>query len=504
MSLLSLLAAASQPVVVDPPPGETYDPPQSITYAGTTGLSEVGQQERATLTGVVKGSWTDDTNVTDAGLMFRATDTDNGLLLYVDLHRTGFTGAVRLYKVVAGVRTQLATWNTGKAPSWGPAYKLDLYDDNITITLDGDTVNRRLTVHESHGLTGTKAGFVTKSTGTAPQAPQITMVGEVFSGLVLNWPRSETGRQSTNPQVALTPAGTYGDVDLNNPNVQWDQANSRWVLNYTSYDGNTEQEQTYSFAYAPTLDGPWTVDPANPKFVDTDSGKWSMNGGFLWVPRLNKWLICYGAGGTAEQFWFATSPDLTTWTKTSTIYPAPGVHNAADSFLRLREDGTTIELYYSDRSATPWSVSRAISTDDGVTWTKDTGFTVHSPLFTTDIPFAEPSVLVPPGHDEQVILVFADCVDPSGSDGGRFIGCAMSLDAGSTWHWRIASRGSQAWDSSQNFDSYPVYDAAAGRFHLFYGGAAVPGHTLNIGIQIGHQSCAWDASSPPVVLDARP
>lgn len=341
--------------------------------------------------------------------------------------------------------------------------------------------------------------------------PSGTYVGTVTAGtsfLLSSSPTSQVNVVATAAATSVT-LGTWNGTDLNDPSVAYDPINNRWVMAATGYydDGTHAGIQTLGIYYAATLDSPWVAEPLNPVLADAATGKYNMNGALVWY--LDHWIYACGSkasnGNIASAFTFYTSTDLKTWTKQPNLFQ-PGASGSFDSagcydaFLRVRQDGVTLELWYAGVTTGGGNrkIGMAYSRDGANSWIRSTTPMLNPPLF--DLGgfgaggnyFAEPSAVVPPGKEGKEMLVFFD-TSFAAAPTARKIGQAITVDGGATWHYRIASTAGSGWESAQNFDSHPIITPS--RFYLFFGGANVAGSALNLNIQIGQQVTEWNSAS---------
>lgn len=292
------------------------------------------------------------------------------------------------------------------------------------------------------------------------------------------------------PDIPIGAAGSWEQTDVNNPNVVWDAASSRWVMYYTGYSNQPTDDgnQDMGVAYADTLDGPWVKDPLNPVFTDTAAGAWSQNGGLEKVG--GTWVLAYNAA-TGREVWLATSPDLHTWTKLSTKF------FGGDPFLRIHQDTGALECYYWINDADGRNIYRRTSTDAGATWSAAVHILPPAPIVQTMVNGGEPSVFVPPGHEGRIMFVAVDSYPDRSLVAGRGTVLAVTEDGGATWTWHpnYWLKSGSGWDAMSVFDTFFAYER--GRLYLFYAGTSVADTgTLNMGIQIGHTSVEWAPPSP--------
>lgn len=291
------------------------------------------------------------------------------------------------------------------------------------------------------------------------------------------------------PDIALGPSGSWDSTDINNPNVVWDPTESRWVMYYTGYKTGRNGNQDMGVAYADSLDGPWVKDPLNPVYVDLSAGKWSQNGGLEKVG--DTWVLAYNALNGSE-VWFATSPDLHTWTKLETTF------QGGDPFLRINQTTGALECWFT--RGNPRSVYRRTSTDVAATWTGQQLILGPAPFPADQVNGGEPSVYVPPGKEGVVMLILVDSYPDGGLENGRGTALAITRDGGATWTWHqefLRKRGGTGWDAFAAFDTFMAWEG--GKFYVYYAGSSTQDTgLLDMGIQIGHATAVWD----PAALDA--
>lgn len=434
---------------------------------------------------------TSSTQYAQAGVLYSYIDANNFFHIEVDLKLQ----ALVAYKKVAGTFTQLLQYALPTVFTSGQEYQIrvDHYGTDTTIWLDGVEI---ITLSEPEMATATgKIGLRVGANG-AVAAPAWTFVtAETYRGTRLNLPRPT--KYSGNPVIALGATGTWDDVDINNPNVTWDPAYARWVASYSGYPADTTNVQHMGVAYATSLYGPWTKEVANPVFSSVaEDGIYAMNGGLVFWRGL--WWHAYNSNnGTTIRM--ATAPALTgPWTRRGVVLAAAPIGwdstGVYDPYLRIRQDGRTMELWYAaaDKNNGPTlrHLGFAASTD-GLTFTRNPAPIIPYQRFSLGN-FAEPAVYVPPGREGQQMMVTYDIVLPWAST-RRWIGCGITLDGGATWHHAVLSRAGSGWEAGQNFDSFPmVHD---GRFFIFYGAAPAGGLQLGAAIQIGVASCEWNGST---------
>ena len=422
-----------------------------------------------------------DTATSRAGLVFRYANAQN--YWYYELQPDQGDGGFAVFRVIDAEPTKVMVWTSPYAAGSLHDLRVDIFECDITLWADGVEIGTISDTTTGYGATGygLRAGSAQPCTfdsiGAAP-----------FAGTRINWPRVELGRPAT-LDVPLGAEGSWEDTDINDPNVVWDHDTMRWANAYTGYrddPNDTAIHQQLGIAYADTLNGPWTKAPGNPVFGVADDSQNAENGGLVYVPVFRKWLHNYNVAGSGE-IRFATAEHLTgPWTRIAPVLLG------SDPFLRVQEDGVTVECWWGAGYPNA-KLYRALSTDLGQSWSAPEVTIATNPKFGAFGGNAEPTVYVPPGKEGKEMLVFCDIVENvHGSPFRRSIVCAATLDGGTTWHWRLVGGGSNqedAFDRNQWFDSSPVY--AEGAFHLFIGAAKYDGLILNIGIQLGHVAVDW-------------
>jgi hypothetical protein len=314
-------------------------------------------------------------------LVFRYVDTSN--FWYYQPPVSGGTDW-RLYKVVGGSHTVVLQFGLpAKANGTTVNLRADVWGRDITVYLDGAEIYTATdTAGQSASTVGIRQGI---SGGYTTPIVVSNFKVTTYAGAKFNIPRLDAAAaQQLFPNGAVA---TWDASDDNNPNVTWDPVNHRWVLYYSGYTSatGTPTIQGMGLAYANSLDGPWTPDPANP-VVPATTGNIE-NGGLVYVA--GRWLRIEDIGGGAY-----TSPDLHTWTPL-TMYGFPT--NAGDPYLRVNENGLLECWYGVGIPAT--QIWRATSSDGGITWDVPTAPVINVPSYLTLRGHGEPSVYVPPGKE---------------------------------------------------------------------------------------------------------
>lgn len=434
-----------------------------------------------------------------AGLVFRWVSTTNFYYASFDI----VNKLLRVYKnTTLVVMVAVPTLAGGTANT----LRVDAYGPDITISINGvEKISFDDLTNTSSRIVGLRSG----KSGTPVAIPTwgpLTLT--TYQNTRMNWPRFQKGI-ANNPLVALGTTGTYDSTDINNPNVVWDPVNNRHVMYYTAYydAGSHNGQQKMALAYSTTGPlGPYVKEAANPVNDSYSTDFNTENGGFCFAIGLRKWFHAYHAGSNQKRIGLqsADSP-AGPWTRIGYLPNTGGAWDIGgqyDPFMRVREDGYTIECWYAGADTTgARSIGRMTSVDGGQTWLAEANPVVTNPGISAIASFAEPSVYVPPAREGQQMLIFYD-ICPITSSTSRVIGCAMTLDGGTTWRHKIVSTaGTQAWESNQVFDSFPYYEN--GRLYLFHSAAPAAGLVLNIGIQIGVDVGEWDARTLTVNASPR-
>lgn len=288
-------------------------------------------------------------------------------------------------------------------------------------------------------------------------------------------------RYASNPVIAKGAGGTWEDVDVANPDVFYDTPNSRWVMNYSGYDG---AEWHTGLAYSTDLLN-WTKEASNPVFSPNEAEGYIAANGSIVLKGSTYYL--YYQLEAATDILLATSPDLLDWTRIGSVLAkgAGGEFDDVQVFdpsARLLGDGT-IELFYAANDGSVRSYGRATSSD-GATFVKS-GKLFTRPLFATAQSPGEPYAY---RSGENYILTY-DCAE---SNGVRYISQAFTLDGGVSWKFRqkILDKGAaEQWDSAQVFDSCMVQSGST--LYLFYAGATATGVAENLSAQVGVATVLW-------------
>lgn len=441
-----------------------------------------GGSARCTIDAVVVPSHTSTSAYAAPGLVFRYTDASN--YFYVSVNSA--TGYIDLYRVTTGTATLLAEVAVAMTSQYPVPLSVGLNGPDITLYLAGTDT---LTVSDTQGLNATGVGVRNGTAGAPPAAGQWWNVTvRPFQGPVLNWPRASEATDKM--LVGLGTTGAWDDTDVNNPNIVWDPNNQRWVLYYSGFHtGNGNFQQGMGLAYSTgAIDGPYTKDGANPVFTDASAGDYNMNGGLVYFQ--GQWIHIYGSGA-GSTLSLSRSPDLHTWTNQGVVNSGgSGWGGVFDAFLRIRQDGITLECWFAGARAggTGRYIGYMTSIDGGYTWTLNPTPVLSTPAFAAGNTFSEPSVYVPPGKEGREMVIHCDLAAPSTSSTRR-ICQVITVDGGLSWHWRVAAYPTGAagtWVAGSLFD--PFMACANDRYYLFHSGAPGSGASLNMGIQVGVRS----------------
>lgn len=419
----------------------------------------------------------------NTGLVFRYVDANNYWYFYCESD----TQDVSIVKVVDGVAYEEMIQHFRYFNKTIPLLvKIACIRQQIILTLNGEEI---VTITSSAHRHATKAGIYLGVENAPVLKPNwISFEVRPFVGQYIDWPNYTENLQAASPIIALGAGGQWDDTDINDPSVQWDADNSRYVMAYTGNPGDSVQK--LGIATATNLLGPWTKHASNP-VLDSDPGDINgMNGGLIKFKGL--WYYYFGKS-TGLILHVATSPDLITWTQQGVVLQGtPGTWDSGgtyDAYARVSEDGNTIELWYIGKATGLGSHIGFATSKNGLNFTKNATNPVITlrPFGSTNI--GEPCVFVPPGYEGKQKLV---CFHASRftAPTKRFLVEALTLDNCKTWHYRIidvtqlTGLAGTGWQGVQNFDPDYIQDAE-GALHLFYGAADVLGSTLDLNIQIG-------------------
>jgi hypothetical protein len=329
-------------------------------------------------------------------------------------------------------------------------------------------------------------------------------------GIRIAWPEFTITNPST-ADIDTGPEGSYDYGDVNNPAMSpvRDPVTGKWVMSYSGYPtrgSGGDEIQHLCLARADNVDGPWTKDPNNPVMLadPTIDGKWAFNGGFVFSPVSNLWVVTYGTSAGSEVAW-ATSPDLSpgSFTRRGTLF-AKGtagtwfLGKAFDSSLRILEDARIECVTSATESGGGFNFGRAFSSDGGLTWTIPSPAQFASdqrllPRFGDGSLFhsiiGEPCYVSPPSEPQQILCTFdAQLLGLTTSAfGARRIHASVSFDGGKTWRYRLVAQNVQAgsWLSGMTIDSH-VYVRPDGLLGMYMGATTVATTApLGGGIHIG-------------------
>jgi hypothetical protein len=449
-----------------------------------------------------------------AVLMFRYVDANNYWGIQVDPRYNRVT----LYNKQGGTQfDQMYIADGTVVNNAVTAVRIDCIGPNITVWINGVQISSLVsTFNQTATKCGIYMGVNGPSGGTATFGP---VKVATFGGANYNWPSfTKRAASSGAPVIPLGSAGTWDATDIANPMPFYDAVNGRWAMLLSGYtaaahvtNGNAANSNILNLGLwtAPSIDGPWTADPANPvQLADATDGYYSFNGGAVQIAGVTYQAYVSNNGTTIR---WATSSNLHTWAKQGLICSAtvPASNNfwrnqgVFDPMLRVRQGSNVIEMWCCGLGGD--GVKRfgmLTSSDLGATWVDQTGVIPAAlppvGLFRNDSA-GEPSIYVPPGQEGQQYLISFDYVPQTQTGNppiGRYIGQGISLDGGQTWAWRIAAGtpGTYAWENLQVFDSF-VVDIGDGTLRLFHSGANTYGPSLGLNIQIGEQSAPWGFTS---------
>lgn len=306
-----------------------------------------------------------------------------------------------------------------------------------------------------------------------PSAHDATQRAAVLDYLYARWSLTSANitvpsftRYVSNPIVSLGSGGSWEDVDIANPDVFYDTPNSRWVMNYSGFDGT---EWGTGLAYSTDLLS-WTKEATNPVLTTTDAGTTyiAANGSIAYKGTT---YYLFFQGNSSPSIFLATSSDLTTWSMANG--GAAVISGAFDPFVLLDDDDTTFRLWYAVVSGGERRFVIATSTN-GTSWT-----TVGNAL----VPHWGNAAAN--GFGEPSWDTYGTFYDYAPSSDSRKIYLAKNLDGlGGAAGGDIILQGSgSGWDSAQTFDSCVIRHS--GTAYLFYAGATSNGLAENLTAQIG-------------------
>lgn len=456
----------------------------TATTAGSTAVQDLGALSAATITMRLTATGA-------AGLMVRVAGSSSMLVEWdPTVH------VVRLHRVTDGARVMLVE---APAPGLNAGVPVDVRVDvdgpHVTLYAPGGA---RL-ISASAYTGATSAVLALTALDGAARFENVT-VG-TLRGPRINWPVFSHRRATAD--IELVP-GSWEDTDINNPNVVWDPIARRWVMYYTGYSASKpsgdDGVQMAGIAYAPTLDGPWTKEPANPVISDLSTGAWSQNGGMERLPD-RTWLIAANinkgtAAGPSMGTWFYSAPAPSgPWTRYGPEIPP----YAGDPFLRWNQTTGALEHWAWVYGPGGRVGARWTSTDQGKTWSGPVQIVPRPPI--NGVNSGEQAIFVPPGKEGKEWWVTTDFYPRTLLELGRGMVLGMTPDAGATWYWHVAQTpaGSRGWDSGAAFDSTLVHDPDRGRLYLYHSGSTErDSGVLGMSIQIGHCWAEWDHTTPTI------
>lgn len=304
-------------------------------------------------------------------------------------------------------------------------------------------------------------------------------------------------QRASSPCLTLGSPGSWEDTDVAAPDVFYDTPNSRWVMSYSGFDGAYWHT---GLAYASTLDGTWTKEPANPILSPiSGEGYIAANGSIVYKNGTYYLFYNADASGPPPAYTFrvclATATSLAgPWTRQGTVM-ALGSAGTFDSFAlaepnaRLNLAGDGFEMSYN---AVPASApvngrryARA-SSSDGLSWSRSAQWL--EPGWANAAGFGSISHIDISATTR--IMTFDAAVT---ADTRRVCRCVTS-DAGTSWayRWGIIPLGAGGqWDSAQTFDACPIFDPSGPTLWIAYAGAPNVGAAEGMGAQIGITSAQF-------------
>jgi hypothetical protein len=424
-------------------------------------------------------------NLAYAGLVFRYQDSSNFWYCFADTQND----RVRIYKVVAGVHSVMLNWPLTLGTTASMVIGIKCKGATVTLFIDG--VEAMCVVDEQF-MTATIVGVRNGKVGDGSVVPQWDGFNIIpFDGLDLNWPLFT--EYAGNPIVALGAGGAWDDADCNNPNVVYDPVEKKFMVFWSGYSG-TGANQGLGVARATSLLGPYTKDSNNPVFPVT----YIQNGGhiyfkgkhFYYYGAVNSLNIGLAVGNDVDHFvdWgIVLNPNTANFWEVTRVF---------DAFARVRQDGETVELWYSSRDDADGINSLCFATStDGINFTKSP----LNPILRLANIRGEPSVFVPDGKEGKEMLVSYDF----GGENNHYraINQMLTIDGGDTWHYRAGALtgGDQSWKSNQVFDSFTYPVIVNGLMYFYHSGGDVSGGALNLNAQIGVATAPFPFTS----LDAQ-
>lgn len=296
-------------------------------------------------------------------------------------------------------------------------------------------------------------------------------------------------RYAGNPIIAKTLPCESSDIA--NPDVTWDTPNSRWMMNYSAYDGS---DWRLCLAYSTDL-LTWAKDANNPVASPvTGEGTLCCNGTVLWMPGVSLYYHWYETSSN-DGIYLMTSPDRVTWTRQGKVLAlgTAGTYDStfiADMCVRWMPGGTTtLECWYRAIDGSGNNTNARATSTDGIAWTRDKAYFGAQPW--ASVNFGEPSIL----RDSSEPSILRVSFDVATVDGHRNIGEAWSPDGGTTWGFQsnFQEPGTAAWEVGECFDSCLLVDG--GTLYLFYAGASGFGGTTGMDSQIGVATATYDAEA---------
>lgn len=409
-------------------------------------------------------------------LVFRYIDNNNFWYAQPDAN----TGEFDVYSVIAGSHVRQLTYSVTVTSGVEYLLRIDCKGNNITLYVNGIEI---VTCVNTFNNTATKVGVRVGIGGT----PAVRVTWRDFKvvpfyELSFNWPLFT--EYASNPIVSLGASGAYDDTDCNAPAVEYDSANSRWVLCYSAYSGSGTQKA--ALAYSTSLPGTWTKEAGNPVF-DSEAIPYGEDGGLAFFK--GKFYHSFEIGGF-NSVGIATSTDLINWTNLGAVLPGDvagwDLTSCDGSSLRVSQDGNTLQLWYQGANATYSNGIGYVTSTNGTTWTIPAHgqfiITNATPYLLTQL--HEPHVYVPTGKEGTECLLTFDA--PGRIDGdARILSQYLSVDGMTTWHQRYnaLSGSGSGWNEIQVFDAHIIVNNEI--MYMFHAGADTPGATININSEIG-------------------
>lgn len=292
-----------------------------------------------------------------------------------------------------------------------------------------------------------------------------------------------------NPVLSRGGVGTWDHGEVDGEAVFWDGRLSKFVMVYSANDGTGGGSPTFKIGLAYSTDLiTWTKEAANPVFYPgygVVAPTIVQRGSTSYVMYYQSWP------GTSEVY-CATSSDLITWNVQNGGSPVLPIRAGEwdetytfDPNARLRDDGTTIQLFYAGQDHFG---SRGIGyglTTDNTTMTSRT-FVAYWDMGTeVATNWGTPSFVA--SNDSRWGLF----VDASAVADNRFIDRIYTTNNGSsiTRQEQVLTKSGAGWDSGQVFDAAAIW--WNGTLYLLYAGTTVTGGGAGLASDIGLATMAW-------------